>query len=101
MRSGVMAIVLIGFAVVTMSVPASVEPAGAQSRPPRPYCLQGGRGAPGGGIPDCSYYSMEQCRQSIGGGGDGCFPNPAIGWDRSEGRRYAQPPRGGARGRDY
>ncbi len=34
----------------------------------------------------------------IGGGSDGCFPNPAIGWDRIEGRRTARPPRGWARG---
>lgn len=94
-----MRIALIGLAVLTM-MPASVDVAEAQ-RPPAPWCLQTGRGGPGGGIPDCSYYTLDQCRQSIGGGGDGCFSNPAIGWDRIEGKRYAQPPRSRARDRGY
>lgn len=88
-----MRIVLIGLAILTM-VPATVELADAQSRPPRPWCLQSGRGGPGGGLPVCTYYSFEQCMQSVGGGTDGCFPNPAIGWDRIEGRSYQQPPGG-------
>jgi len=100
MRTALVCTALIGLAVVTLSLPVTVEPAGAQSRPPRPWCLQSGRGGPGGGIPDCSYYTLEQCRASIGGGGDGCFSNPAIGWDRIEGKRYAQPPRR-ARDRGY
>jgi hypothetical protein len=93
-------IALAGLAIVTASVPVAVQSAGAQSQPPRPWCLQSGRGGPGGGIPDCSYYTQQQCLASIGGGGDGCFPNPAIGWDRIEGKRYAQPPRR-ARDRAY
>jgi hypothetical protein len=91
-----MRIALIGLAVLTMTLPAGVEPAEAQSQP-RPWCLQSGRGGPGGGLPVCTYYSFEQCMQSVGGGGDGCFPNPALGWDRIEGRGYA-PPRSRARG---
>lgn len=94
------ALILIGLAVLTMALPAGVEPAEAQSQP-RPWCMQSGRGGPGGGIPDCVYYTQQQCLQSIGGGGDGCFPNPALGWDRIEGRRYAQPPRSRARERGY
>ena len=93
-------IALIGLAALTVTLPAGVEPADAQSQP-RPWCLQAGRGGPGGGLPVCTYYSQEQCRQSIGGGGDGCFPNPAIGWDRIEGRRYAEPPRRRPRDRGY
>jgi hypothetical protein len=92
------ALALIGLAVVTMTLPAGVEPAEAQ---PRPWCLQSGRGGPGGGIPECVYHTQQQCLQSIGGGGDGCFPNPAIGWDRIEGKRYAQPPRSRPRDRGY
>lgn len=85
-----MRIALIGLAVLTMTLPAGVEPADAQSQP-RPWCLQSGRGGPGGGLPVCTYYSFEQCQQSVGGGSDGCFRNPAIGWDRIEGRGYAPP----------
>jgi Protein of unknown function (DUF3551) len=87
-----MRIALIGLAVLTMTLPAGVEPADAQSQP-RPWCLQSGRGGPGGGLPVCTYYTQEQCLQSIGGGGDGCFQNPALGWDRIEGRRGAPPSR--------
>ena len=100
MRGTVVPIILIGFAVVTMSVPATVQPSGAQSHPPRPWCLQAGHGGPGDGIPDCTYYTQQQCMQSVAGGGDGCFPNPALGWDRVEGRGYAQPPRSRARERN-
>jgi hypothetical protein len=95
-----MRIVLIGLAVVAANLVAGVELVDAQSRPPRPYCLQAGRGGPGGGLPFCAFYTMEQCLQSVGGGTDGCFPNPAIAWDRIEGKRYA-PPRGKARDRGY
>jgi hypothetical protein len=94
MRIAFMRIALTGLAVLTL-VPVTVEVAEAQ-RQPRPWCLQTGRGGPGGGIPDCSYHTQQQCLQSIGGGGDGCFVNPALGWDRIEGKRYAQPPRGRA-----
>jgi uncharacterized protein DUF3551 len=96
-----MRIVLIGLAIVTMNLADGVELAGAQSHPPRPYCLQAGRGGPGGGLPFCAFYTMEQCLQSVGGGTDGCFPNPEIAWDRIEGKRYAQPPRGKTRDRGY
>ena len=85
-----MRIALIGLAVLTMTLPAGVEPADAQSQP-RAWCMQAGRGGPGGGIPDCTYHTQQQCLQSIGGGSDGCFPNPAIGWDRIEGKRTQQP----------
>jgi Protein of unknown function (DUF3551) len=96
-----MRIALIALAVVTMGLQATVELARAQSHPPRPYCLQAGRGGPGGGLPDCSYYTLQQCLGAVGGGTDGCFVNPALGWDRIEGKRYAQPPRGKARERGY
>jgi hypothetical protein len=87
-----MRIALIGFAALTIVLPASIEMAAAQSSP-RPWCLQSGRGGPGGGLPDCTYYTLQQCRASMGGGAEGCFQNPALAWDRIEGKRYAQPPR--------
>ena len=93
-----MRIVLIGLATLTIVLPVTVELAHAQ-RDPRPWCLQAGRGGPGGGLPDCSYYTLQQCRAAIGGGGDGCSQNPALGWDRIEGKRSRpQPPSTSGRG---
>jgi len=82
-----MRMILLGFAFVSTIVPASIEAAGA--REVRPWCFKGGRGSPGGGLPDCSYSTLEQCRLTIGGGNEGCFRNPALEWDRIEGRRPA------------
>lgn len=82
-----MRIASIGLAIGLAPPFVSVEPAVAAERP---WCLQGGQGAPGGDLPDCAYYTEAQCRASIGGGGDGCFPNPALAWDRLQGKR--QPP---------
>jgi hypothetical protein len=84
--------ILFGLAVITATLPASIEIADAQ-RAPRPWCFQGGRGAPGGGLPVCTYYTLEQCRATIGGGNEGCFRNPALEWDRIEGRRVPPPRR--------
>jgi len=95
-----MRIPLIGFAFLAIVLPAGVETAAAQS-PPKPWCLQAGRGGPGGGLLDCTYYTLQQCRASMGGGTDGCSQNPALAWDRIEGKRYAQPSRSGARTSGY
>lgn len=95
-----MRIALIGFAVFTIILPANIETAEAQSSP-RPWCMQAGQGGPGGGVPDCSYYTLQQCLASVGGGTDGCFQNPALAWDRIEGKRSTQPPRSRARERGY
>ena len=75
---------------------ATGEVAEAQ-RQPRPWCLSSGRGGPGGGLPDCTYHTQQQCLEAISGAGDGCFTNPALGWDRIEGKRNVQPPQGKAR----
>jgi hypothetical protein len=89
---------LIGLTVLSAVLMASIE---AASAAPRPWCLQAGRGGPGGGLLDCMYYTLQQCLASRGGGADGCVENPAIGWDRIEGKRSPQPPRSGARDRGY
>jgi hypothetical protein len=82
--------IVIGLAaVVVMSLPATVAPAAPQ---PRPWCLQGGEHSPGGGLLVCTYQTLEQCRGSIGGGDEACVQNPALLWDRIEGRR-SPPPR--------
>jgi hypothetical protein len=83
-----MRIALISLAVLTVTLSAGIELASAA---PRPFCMQAGRGGPGGGIPDCSFHTMEQCLASRGGGTDGCFANPALMWDRIEGKRTQQP----------
>ena len=85
-----MRIALIGFVVLTIVLPAGIEMAAAQS-PPKPWCLQSGRGGPGGGLPDCTYYTLQQCLASIGGGADGCFPEPGagVGPDRGQALRAA------------
>ena len=91
--------VLISFAVLTV-MSATTEMAEAQS-PPKPWCLQAGRGGPGGGLLDCTYYTLQQCLGAVGGGTDGCTQNPALAWDRIEGKRYAQPSRSRTRDRAY
>jgi hypothetical protein len=73
-------IALIVLAGVTL-LAATVEMAEAQ-RQPRPWCLSSGRGGPGGGLPDCTYHTQQQCLQSISGAGDGCYLNTALGLDR-------------------
>jgi hypothetical protein len=93
-----MRIALIGLAIATLLLPASIEMASAQQ--PRPWCLQAGRGGPGGGLLDCTYHTLQQCLATVGGGTDACMANPALGWDRIEGKRDAQP-RGRARDRGY
>ncbi|MCC6887220.1 MAG: DUF3551 domain-containing protein [Hyphomicrobiales bacterium] len=89
-----MRLALIGLGVTALL--AAVDPAAAQ-RQARPWCLQSSHDGPGGGLPDCTYYTFEQCRAAVGGGTDGCFPNPALGWDRIEGKRAPVPPRGQGR----
>lgn len=84
-----MRIIGIGFAVLVAMMAASLAPADAQRQPPRPWCLLAGPDGPGGGLPDCSYHTLAQCMAAIGGGADGCIDNPALGWDRIEGKRVA------------
>jgi hypothetical protein len=80
--------ILAGLGVVATVLTAGVQPSSAD---PRPYCLQG-RGAPGGGLPDCSYHTWEQCRASVGGGSDSCFENPELLWRaRGQGQVRTQP----------
>jgi hypothetical protein len=94
-----MRIILIGLATLTMGLTVATDLAQAQ-RAPRPWCLQAGRDGPGGGLLDCTYHTWEQCRAAIGGGGDGCTDNPALGWDRIEGKR-SRPQSPAKSGRGY
>jgi Protein of unknown function (DUF3551) len=79
--------ILAGVGVVAAMLTAGVQPSSAD---PRPYCLQGGKGASGGGLPDCTYHTWEQCRAAVGGGADACYENPALAW-RARERGYVQP----------
>jgi Protein of unknown function (DUF3551) len=88
-----MRMALIGLAFVTMVLPAGAEP--------RPWCLDGGEHSPGGGLPFCNFQTLEQCRQSIGGGGEGCSRNTELLWNEREGKRSAQPKRKKSQTRDY
>jgi len=85
-----MRIILPALAILAPLVALGVEPAGAATRP---WCLKTGAEGPTGGLNACSYYTLEQCRMAIGGGGDQCFRNPDLAWDRLEGRGGKQPPR--------
>jgi Protein of unknown function (DUF3551) len=92
-----MRIVLIGLATLTIALPIATDLAYAQ-REPRPWCLQAGRGGPGGGLLDCTYHTLQQCRAAMGGGTDGCTQNPALAWDRIEGKRSRPAPSTTGRG---
>jgi hypothetical protein len=81
--------VLIAFDVIGPLAAAPV-PADAQ---PRPWCLRTGSDGPTGGLDDCSYQTLAQCRASMGGPSDRCLENPALMWDRREGGHAQPPPR--------
>jgi len=83
-----MRMMFLGLAFVTMVL--GIAPAEAQQTT-RPWCLRTGGEGPTGGLNDCSYYTLEQCRGAIGGGNDHCFANPDLGWDQREGRRTVTP----------
>jgi Protein of unknown function (DUF3551) len=81
--------ILAGLGIVATALAAGMQPSSAE---PRPYCLQAGRGGPGGGLPDCTYRTLAQCRASVGGGADYCYENPELLWRaRGQGPRYVQP----------
>ena len=81
--------ILAGLGIVATVLSLGVQPSSAD---PRPYCLQAGRGGPGGGLPDCTYHTLAQCRASMGGGADSCYENPELQWRaRGRGPGYEQP----------
>ena len=82
---------LAGIGMMAAVLTAGVQPSSAD---PRPYCLQAGRGGSGGGLPDCTYHTWEQCRAAVGGGSDSCSENPAWrGRGQSQGRVQPAPRR--------
>jgi uncharacterized protein DUF3551 len=90
-----MRMVLIGLVAVLIAAAVGAEPASAAKRRyapppgPPPVCNQGNSVT--GGVPDCSYYTMQQCLISARGVGGTCGPNPWYQWQalyRRQGRGY-------------
>jgi hypothetical protein len=70
-----MRVIFAGLAAAIAILTANVETASAQAaNPHRPICLRDG--VNGGGMWDCSYYTMDQCRAMASGNGGSCQPNP-------------------------
>ncbi len=74
-------------AVLSLSA-VGIQPSAAQSRGPTPWCIE--NGANGFGTMDCTYWTLQQCRESASGAGGFCVQNP-----RYIGPRRDQPPRRG------
>jgi hypothetical protein len=90
-----MRLVLTGMGALIVAVAASVAP-GAAVEQPRPWCLEGG--IMKGGLDDCSYYTIEQCKASGGNGAAPCYPNKILLWQQQEQSRQS-PARAPARER--
>jgi hypothetical protein len=61
-------------ALATLAVLAAAVPAHAQFN--KRYCSFGGSDNSGGGLPDCSFNTWEQCRMSASGLARYCGENP-------------------------
>ena len=61
---------LLGMGILAAAMTANVQPSEAAQRQ---FCLSGNKA--NGGMPDCSYYTWEQCRMSVSGS-DSCYINP-------------------------
>jgi Protein of unknown function (DUF3551) len=77
----------LGLAAVIAALAVDVQPSNGQGAKPRyhPFCLEGGFRS--GGMRDCSYWTLAQCRAAARSGGY-CVDNPAIAW---EARRQGKP----------
>ena len=64
---------LLGMGILAAAITVNVQPAAAQQLANRPYCLDGNRA--NGGMPECSYYTWQQCIAATSGS-DRCFVNP-------------------------
>ena len=72
---------IIGVGIAAVALMAGAPAADAQTNYPfgkRQYCWSGDRS--NGGMPECSYYTWEQCQANMQGGGDHCFANPSYAW---------------------
>jgi hypothetical protein len=76
---------IIGLGVAAVALMAGAPAADAQTNFPfgkRPYCWSGDRSS--GGMPECSFYTWEQCQANRAGGGDHCYANPSYAWGASQ-----------------
>ncbi len=72
--------ILIGLAMLTAALAASVEPGSAQNRP---WCLREGFTGPGW----CGFDSFAQCMATARGQGGSCIENVEILWERRYGKQ--------------
>jgi hypothetical protein len=74
--------VMIGVGALVAATAAGTVPGHAG-----PWCLQGGLMARGG-MDDCGYHTLAQCKASGGNGAAPCVPNKEILWrEREESRK--------------
>ena len=74
--------VVIGIGALVEAITAGTVPGHAG-----PWCLQGGLMARGG-MDDCGYHTLAQCKASGGNGAAPCVPNKEILWrEREESRK--------------
>jgi hypothetical protein len=60
----------LGIGILAAAMTMSVQPGEAAERA---FCLGGNKA--NGGMPECIYYTWEQCRNSVSGS-DYCYANP-------------------------
>jgi Protein of unknown function (DUF3551) len=75
-----MRVVLIAIAALLVTSSVGVKPSDAQSKGPKPWCIE--NGAFGPGTLDCTYWTFKQCDDSRRGAGGVCVENPEILWAR-------------------
>lgn len=72
---------LLGIGLIVAAMAASVQSGEAAQRA---YCLSGNNA--NGGMPDCSYYTWDQCRAAAAGP-DTCYVNPWYSGSQQQPRR--------------
>ena len=78
--------VIIGLGIAAAALTVGTQASEAQTQYPfgsRPYCWSGNKA--NGGMPECSFYTWDQCRATLHGGADHCFENPTLAWNRLHG----------------
>jgi hypothetical protein len=67
--------VMMAAALASNSV-VQAQSSGAMPWGPRAFCTQGGHNSDGVGLPNCYYYTWEQCLETSRGIGESCMANP-------------------------
>ncbi len=78
---------LLGMGILAAAITVNVQPADAAQRQ---FCVSGNRA--NGGMPDCSYYTWQQCIASTSGS-DTCMVNPWYAGPRQAQGRPQYAPR--------